>query len=65
MQRSAAMLAITRDRLEPSIALFRSAAEAIPLADASIDVVVSKSVFHFIREPSEAISEMHRVLKPR
>ncbi len=61
---SNAMLSVARDRLGPSTGLFRAAAEAIPLVDASIDVLVLTSVFHFIREPGEALSEMHRVLKP-
>lgn len=61
---SDAMLAVARDGLGPSTGLFQAATEALPLADASIDVLTSTSAFHFVREPRKALSEMHRVLRP-
>ena len=61
---SSAMLAVARDRLGRSAGLVQAASEALPLADASIDVLVSSSTFHFVREPGKALSEMRRVLRP-
>jgi ubiquinone/menaquinone biosynthesis C-methylase UbiE len=61
---SARMLNIARDRLGPSTDLFQAAIEALPLADGCIDVLTSTSVFHFVREPQKALSEMRRVLRP-
>jgi SAM-dependent methyltransferase len=40
------------------------AAEAIPLADASVDAVTAGQSFHWFRAP-EAVAEIHRVLRPR
>ncbi len=37
-------------------------AEAIPLADASVDAVVAAQAFHWFRA-EEAVAEIHRVLK--
>ncbi|MFU8832701.1 MAG: methyltransferase domain-containing protein [Wenzhouxiangella sp.] len=58
------MLAVARDRLGPPIGLVQAAGEALPLANASIDVLVSTSVFHFVREPRKALLEARRVLRP-
>ncbi len=58
------MLAIARERLAPSTALLRAAMESLPLADRSVDLLVSTSVFHFVRDPTAAVREMYRVLKP-
>jgi ubiquinone/menaquinone biosynthesis C-methylase UbiE len=58
------MLAIARARLPPGIELKQSWAEGIPYTDEAFDVVVSCNVFHYIREPLDALTEMLRVLRP-
>jgi ubiquinone/menaquinone biosynthesis C-methylase UbiE len=58
------MLAIARERLAPTKGLFQAAIEVLPIADRSVDALVSTSVFHFVQRPSDALSEMYRVLKP-
>ena len=40
-----------------------AAAEAIPLADASVDAATAAQSFHWFR-PGEALPEIHRVLRP-
>ena len=49
-----------------NLQLIRASACDIPLRDRSVDVVVSRLVFHHLtrREKEEALTEMHRVLKP-
>lgn len=42
----------------------QAAAEGIPLEDSCADVVCSTSAFHFFRDKSVALQEMHRILKP-
>lgn len=61
---SGKMLEVARCRLGKSVDLKEARAEALPFPDASFDVVVSTSVFHYIREPVVALHEMFRVLKP-
>jgi len=39
-------------------------AEAIPLPDASVDVVTSNGVLNLVPDKARAIAEIHRVLKP-
>ena len=58
------MLAIAAERLGPLVVLKQGQAESLPYPDAMFDVVVSTSVFHFIRNPCLALTEMWRVLKP-
>jgi SAM-dependent methyltransferase len=58
-----AMLARLR-RLLPGIDARAGSAEAIPLAAASVDVVVCGQAFHWF-QPDQALPEMHRVLRPR
>jgi ubiquinone/menaquinone biosynthesis C-methylase UbiE len=58
------MLDVARSRLPARIELREAWAEALPFDDASFDVTVSCSVFHFIRQPRAALMEMRRVLKP-
>src|ERR1700722_3670426 len=48
--------------LLPEISIVDGTAEAIPLADASVDAVVAAQAFHWFRA-DEAIAEIHRVLK--
>ncbi|MDT8449141.1 MAG: class I SAM-dependent methyltransferase [Wenzhouxiangellaceae bacterium] len=61
---SGEMLAVARRRLPGAVALHRAAAESLPLAGATVDLLVSTSVFHFVRGPDLALQEMRRVLKP-
>lgn len=61
---SSAMLSVARERLGPSAGLVQAAGESLPVADATIDVLVSSSVFHFVRGPGKALSEARRVLRP-
>jgi SAM-dependent methyltransferase len=48
--------------LLPEISIVDGTAEAIPLADASVDAVVAAQAFHWFRA-DEAVAEIHRVLK--
>ena len=47
----------------PDVETHQGTAQAIPLADASVDVVVCAQSFHWFAT-HEALAEMHRVLKP-
>ena len=61
---SSEMLAIARRKLRPAVELRIGWAEAIPYENEAFDVVVSCSVFHYVRQPVVALREMLRVLKP-
>jgi len=61
---SGEMLAVARRRVPGAVALYRAAAESLPVAGATVDLLVSTSVFHFVRGPDLALQEMRRVLKP-
>jgi ubiquinone/menaquinone biosynthesis C-methylase UbiE len=58
------MLAVGRRRLPREIKLYGGWAEELPFEDQSFDVVVSCSMFHFIRQPRIALEEMRRILQP-
>jgi len=58
------MLAVARQRLPEGAILKAGWADNLQLPDASVDTVVSSSVFHYIRDPVAALAEMHRVLVP-
>lgn len=60
---SAEMLALARQKLGPAVPLARGWGEAMPFADDTFDVVVSCSVFHYLRGPLQALQEMRRVLR--
>ncbi len=57
------MLAIARHRLPPRVDLREGWAERLPWNDASFDIVVSCSMFHYIRQPVTALREMTRVAR--
>ena len=50
-------------QLYPNIEAKEGSAKRIPLADASVDAVVCAQAFHWFAN-SEALGEIHRVLKP-
>jgi ubiquinone/menaquinone biosynthesis C-methylase UbiE len=58
------MLAIARERVAPGTELREGWAEELPCEDNSFDVVVSCNMFHYVREPISALTEMSRVLRP-
>ena len=58
------MLAIARQRLSPAIELREGWAERLPFAAERFDVVVACNMFHYIHEPTAALQEMMRVLRP-
>jgi SAM-dependent methyltransferase len=47
-----------------NIELLEGDAEAIPLADASVDVVTTNGVLNLVPDKARAIAEIHRVLRP-
>jgi len=59
-----AMVERARKRLPKDVFLAAGWAEALPFADGRFDTVVSSSMFHYIRQPALAVSEMLRVLRP-
>ena len=58
------MLTVARHRLPPEVELREGWAERLPLDGDRFDVVVSCNMFHYVRQPVEALREMGRVLKP-
>ena len=63
---SPAMLAAASARLAAcsNVTIAEGALEALPLADASLDVAVLMLVLHHVADPARALREGHRVLKP-
>lgn len=61
---SHAMLAIARARLPANVGLMQGSAEQLPLADATFDIVVTNSAFHYFADPAAAVRNMKRVLRP-
>ncbi len=55
--------ALQRDCLGRTVAVV-GAAEAIPLPDESVDVVVSRGSFYFWRDRAQGLREVWRVLRP-
>lgn len=62
---SGEMLDIARNRLPPDVTLRECWAEQLPFDDCCFDTVMSCNMFHFIRQPSNALDEMLRVLRPK
>jgi len=60
----AEMLAIAKQKLPESVDLKVGSADNLPFPSNSFDVVVSTSAFHYFRDPSQALQEAKRVLKP-
>lgn len=63
---SPAMLAAARERLAPfaHAEVRRGRLEALPLADASLDLAVLSLVLHHLPEPAAALAEAGRVVAP-
>lgn len=57
------MLEIARGKL-PDVEFVRASAYNLPFDDESFDLVLSVTMFEFLREPERAVREIHRVLKP-
>ncbi|MEX2529140.1 MAG: class I SAM-dependent methyltransferase [Gemmatimonadota bacterium] len=57
------MLARARDRLPSSVHLVQAPGEYLPLASASLDLVVSVSSLHYWRDAPGVAQEVHRVLR--
>jgi arsenite methyltransferase len=65
LDRSEAMLArAVRAESGPEIGFLRADAQRLPLRDETVDAVVSIGVLQFIPDPSVALAEMARVLRP-
>lgn len=60
----AAMLDIAKGKLSSSIQLQEGWASHIPFKEDKFDLVVSSSMFHYIRDPQTALNEIYRVLRP-
>lgn len=65
VDRSPEMLASARERLGalPGVEFVQGEAEALPLADASVDAVVLSLVLHHLEHPEGALREAARVLR--
>ncbi|HEY9763614.1 MAG TPA: methyltransferase domain-containing protein [Trichocoleus sp.] len=61
---SAEMLDIAKQKLPNSVELCVGSADSLPFLNESFDVVISTNAFHYFRNPSQAIQEAKRVLKP-
>ncbi len=48
----------------PNVRFEQARAADLPLADASVDVVVSASALHYVDQPGDALAEARRVLRP-
>lgn len=57
-------LSVARQKLPPDVALVTGSAAAMPLADASFDVVVAGLVLNFVPDLGAALAEIQRVAKP-
>lgn len=60
----AEMLEIAKQKLPEFVDLKLGSADNLPFPCNSFDVVVSTSAFHYFRDPSQALQEAKRVLKP-
>jgi SAM-dependent methyltransferase len=60
---NAGMLAVAR-RLAPEIGWTRAAAEQLPMADDSVDRVLSQFAVMFFADPAAGVQEIARVLRP-
>lgn len=61
---SEGFLATARARLPAAVALHHAPAQALPLADASVDATVASLVLNFVPDSAAALREMARVTAP-
>ena len=61
---SAAMLAAAEDLVPAHVELRQGALEALPIGDAEVDLVLLVLVLHHVPDPSRALAEAARILKP-
>lgn len=54
----------TQHKIQKNITLVQASAESIPFQDNQFDTIVSTLVFCSFKNPSKAIQEIKRVLKP-
>lgn len=59
------MLDIAKQRLANKAHLKQAWAETLPFESASFDTIVACNMFHYIDEPTLALKEMKRLLKPK
>ncbi len=66
VDQSAEMLRAARKRLArlPNVEIHEARLEALPLADASCDAAVAVLVLSYLREPTSALREAARILRP-
>jgi ubiquinone/menaquinone biosynthesis C-methylase UbiE len=57
------MLAEAAKKAGDGVTLMRGSGEAVPLADASIDMVFISMVFHHFADPAKAAAQCHHVLR--
>lgn len=58
------MLRRAHDKGAALFSAIEAVAESLPLADESVDYVVSTNAFHYWYDPARALAEIYRVLKP-
>ena len=58
------MLAEARKKVSARVRYERASAEALPLPDASMDMIFMSMVFHHFDDPDQAVRECRRVLRP-
>ncbi|GAB4547009.1 MAG: methyltransferase domain-containing protein [Pleurocapsa sp.] len=63
---SPTMLKIAQDKLEDyfQVKLFNTSATALPFDSQSFDLIICANAFHYFENPSVALAEIKRVLKP-
>ncbi len=64
MDLSPEMLQVAAQKLGGRAQLMLGEANALPFADGAFQVLVSTSVFHYLRDPAGALAEFYRVLTP-
>jgi len=58
------MLNVAKNRLSKKVYVEKGWAEKLPFDSEMFDTIVSCNMFHYIREPTVALEEALRVLKP-
>lgn len=66
LDQSAEMLALARRRFvaDPSVTLVRSAAQALPFEDASVDHLTVTYLLRYVDDPAAQLRELVRVIRP-